>query len=374
VSDDLLDRLRALDPAPHTTGVARSAWGEAALERILAGRRSARRRRWTAALAAVAGAGALIALFLVLILSSGGTNPTAAGPVAQTTFAVVGARPSAATLDRTAALIEERARRLRIGDVTAARSDDGIAIGLPGAALDRLNDLIAPGRLTIVDGVRGTMRVRPADVTGATPAGPRSVRVTLSSGGALRARGVVRAGRAIALLGPYPVASPVTAVPGGVRISAGGRAPSTVAAQVATALPVDLAQTAGPLGALAEGEGGNLAWATTVAYAGAAWGPPPGRAIARQPDHAMTIIASLVPSGRARGPRVARPLRLAMARPVITGGVPARRLVTSAPRGRALVVDVYLRDSSQEARADAEIARLRVVAGPRSGVRLAWGG
>jgi hypothetical protein len=376
VSDDLLERLRALDPVPHATGVARSAWGEATLRGILDGRRPAgRRRRWTAALAAVAGAAALVALFLVLIVSSRGTNPTAAGAVARTTFAVVGARPSAATLDRTARLIEERARRLGVGDVTASRSGRDIAISLPDADLARLNDLIASGRLTIVDGVRGTMEVRPADVTGATVAGPSSIRValTLPNDGPLRAASRAGGGPPVALLGPYPVASPVRVVPGGVLISAGGRPAATVAAQIGTALPIDLAQTAGPLGAITEGSGGNLAWATTIAYAGAAWAPPPGRAIARQSADAITILAHLAPRASALGPRVARPLRLAMARSAVIGGIPARRLVTSAPRGKALVVDVYLRDASQEARADAELARLRVLAG-HPGLRLAWGG
>jgi hypothetical protein len=377
VSDDLLDRLRALDPAPGAGGAARSAWGEATLRGILDGRRPAgRRRRWTAALAAVAGAGALVALFLVLIVSSRGTSPTAAGAVARTTFAVVGARPSAATLDRTAELIEERAGRLRIEGVTASRSDGGVVIGLPRVAMDRLDDLIAPGRLRIVDGVHGTTLARPADVTGASVAGPRSVRValTLPNDGSLQTRLRATGGRPVAVLGPVPLASPVRAVAGGVVIPAGERPPATLAAQVATPLPIDLAQTAGPLGAVSEGAGGNLAWATTLAYAGAGWGPPSGRAIRSQPLDAITIVAYLAPDASARGPRAARPLRLAMARPVVTGGVPARRLVTSAPRGRALVVDVYLRDASQEARAEAEIARLRVVAGPRPGLRLAWGG
>jgi hypothetical protein len=146
VSDDLLDRLRSLDPAPRTTGAARSGWGEAALRRVLEGR-VRRHRRWTAAAAAVAGAAGLVALFLVLILSSRGGQTATAGS-ARIALAPLRNPPTARQLDATVLALGRRADALGLRDVAVTRSGSVIVVRLSDPA--RVDDLIEPGRLRIV--------------------------------------------------------------------------------------------------------------------------------------------------------------------------------------------------------------------------------
>jgi len=176
MSDRDLRLLGALDPAPsaRTAGAAGSAWGRATLDRIVAGEvRPARGRRPWPALAAAGGVIALVALFVALIVATGGGSASGTAETVVTAPGVPSAR-----LDEVAATIRRRADLLGADDVTVARRGDRIVVTQPEDA-DPLP--LARGRLT----VRGLPLDPPASRgAGPVPPGPvadvgvRSARAT----------------------------------------------------------------------------------------------------------------------------------------------------------------------------------------------------
>lgn len=151
---DALDALRALDPSPASSRsrVAGSDWGDAMAAAIIATPpRRGRARRWAGAAVAAGAVAAIAALMVVLIVASGGGDPAPAATevVLVATPAPGGPAVDSATLERTAALIRERATLLGT-DVTVTPRGGALVLGIPDDAPEGLvAALTARGELAI---------------------------------------------------------------------------------------------------------------------------------------------------------------------------------------------------------------------------------
>ncbi|HTI32205.1 MAG TPA: hypothetical protein VL422_00930 [Miltoncostaea sp.] len=154
MSDHDLATLARANPVPpgRVAGEARSAWGEATLERIASGAlRPPRRRRWMPLAAGAGSLSVLAAAFVVLVVATGGggTPATSGGDTVTVTLQVPpGTADAAALLAAAKAGLPRRAERLGI-PIQVHAAGATLDVTLPRDQQDRLTDLIAPGDLAV---------------------------------------------------------------------------------------------------------------------------------------------------------------------------------------------------------------------------------